>query len=474
MLALALTVAAAPSPALAQKMDVSSRPSRLPATGLLYYAKADSATDTEPIANPSIAGALFQVIWSEVEREDGVCDWTQVDGWIRPWLAAGKKVAIRIMWSTSGYWPEPYYKTPTPQWVWSKGAVHAFHAPSGTEIPLAWDPIYERYAWRFLEQFASRYESNPGLLFVDVTPGAETNPYRFGTIDAQDPAFRTQFLSTRASDGRVYSEVLWLQTVEDWVQAAVTVFRQAPLLATLNVGGFSGSRLPVIGEFCVTQGLFVGQNGLKGSSYAVPAGSPFFGWADRTSLFFEMVAASGGTTGSLQEVMEAAGRIRCRYLNVYPEDVAKGTRGDPGFDPAFEAALVYGARTLAGNAPADTPPTITSIADQTTRAGSPIGPLAFEVWDAETPAASLQVTAASSRPDLVPATSIVLGGSGSRRTVTITPAAQLTGSAAITVTVSDGALAASTTFTLTVTSSAHQTLPDGGAAPVHPSPYPRP
>lgn len=474
MLALALALAAAPSPVHAQKMDVSSRPSRLPATGLLYYAKADSATNTEPIGNPSIAGALFQVIWSEVEKEDGVCDWTQVDAWIRPWLAAGKKVAVRIMWSTSGYWPEPYYKTPTPQWVWSKGAVHAFHAPSGTEIPLAWDPIYERYAWRFLEQFASRYESNPGLLFVDVTPGAETNPYRLGTIDAQDPAFRMQFLSIRASDGRAYSEDLWLRTVEDWVRAAVAVFRQAPLLATLNVGGFSGSRLSVIGEFCVSQGLFVGQNGLKGSSYAAPAGSPFFEWADRTSLFLEMAAASGGTTGSLQEVMEAAGRIRCRYLNVYPEDVTKGTRGDPTFDPVFEAALIDGAKTLAVNAPADTPPSITSIADQTTRAGSPIGPLAFEVGDAETPAASLQVTAASSRPDLVPDTSIVLGGSGSRRTVTITPAAGQAGSAAVTVAVSDGVLVASTTFTLTLTSSAHRILSDGGAVPVNPSPHPRP
>ena len=143
-----------------------------------------------------------------MEKENGKCDWSQVDQWIEPWLKAGKKVAIRIMWSTSGYWPKPYYKTPTPKWVWREGAKFALHKPSGTEIPLIWDPIYQKFAWRFLEQFAARYGENPGLLFVDVTPGAETNPYRFGTINRLNPEFKDQFEKIKTSDGRSYNEEL--------------------------------------------------------------------------------------------------------------------------------------------------------------------------------------------------------------------------------------------------------------------------
>lgn len=74
--------------------------------------------------------------------------------------------------------------------------------------------------------------------------------------------------------------------------------------------------------------------------------SPFHDWSNDTKLFFEMVARSGRRTGSLMEVMKAAGRIHCSYLNVYPRDVLRGTRGQPDYDPVYEEALAYGASTL--------------------------------------------------------------------------------------------------------------------------------
>lgn len=332
------------------------RPVRAPGAGLLYYAKADyaAAESARIIANPHLVGALFQVIWSEVEKKDGECDWREVDQWIKPWLAAGKKIAIRIMWSTSGAWPRPYYKTPTPAWVWQQGARFARHAPTGTEIPLIWDPIYKKYAWRFLAQFAARYGDNPNLLFVDVTPGAETNPYRFGTINRTDPGFKDVFERIKTSDGRHYSEALWLDTIKEWVDASDRIFPRTPLLVTLNVGGLRGeSRLIPIGDYCASKGFYVGQNGLAGSSYRdADSGrtQAFLRWAGQSKLFFEMVQKSGGRTGTLMEVMQAAERIQCSYLNVYPEDVRQGTRGEKDFDPRFEAALKYGAEMLSRRA----------------------------------------------------------------------------------------------------------------------------
>jgi hypothetical protein len=93
----------------------------------------------------------------------------------------------------------------------------------------------------------------------------------------------------------------------------------------------------------------VGQNGLSGSSYrslGTGRSAAFIRWSQQTKLFFEMVAGTGGRTGTLMEVMKAAERIHCSYLNVYPEDVLRGTRGLPQFDPAYEEALAYGARVL--------------------------------------------------------------------------------------------------------------------------------
>ena len=99
----------------------------------------------------------------------------------------------------------------------------------------------------------------------------------------------------------------------------------------------------------------------------------------------------------------------------------------------------------------NTPPIISDIRNQTTNEDTPTGAIPFTVNDNETPAANLVVTGTSSNTTLVPNGSIVFGGSGTNRTVTITPAANQYGSTTITVTVTDGGgLTASDTFTLTV------------------------
>src|SRR5439155_342260 len=77
------------------------------------------------------------------------------------------------------------------------------------------------------------------------------------------------------------------------------------------------------------------------------------------------------------------------------------------------------------------------------------------VGDVQTVAGSLIVSGASSNPTLVPAANIVFGGSGANRTATVTPALNQTGTATITVTVSDGSLTASDRFVLTVNATAN-------------------
>jgi hypothetical protein len=62
----------------------------------------------------------------------------------------------------------------------------------------------------------------------------------------------------------------------------------------------------------------------------------------------------------------------------------------------------------------------------------------------------LTVTASSSNPALIPNANIVMGGSGTSRTVTVTPVANQTGTATITVTGGDGTSTASDTFVVTV------------------------
>src|SRR3989442_15986042 len=92
---------------------------------------------------------------------------------------------------------------------------------------------------------------------------------------------------------------------------------------------------------------------------------------------------------------------------------------------------------------ANTAATISNIADLSTTQNTATAPIAFTVGDAQTAAGSLVVSGASSNPTLVAVANIVFGGSGANRTVTVNPALNQTGTATITVTVSDGSLTGS-------------------------------
>ena len=82
-------------------------------------------------------------------------------------------------------------------------------------------------------------------------------------------------------------------------------------------------------------------------------------------------------------------------------------------------------------------PTISNITDRTIPEDSTTGLINFTVGDLETVVGNLVLTAGSSNPGLVPLANIVFGGSGSNRTVTVTPALNQTGTNVITVTVTD-------------------------------------
>src|SRR6266542_4554235 len=157
-------------------------------------------------------------------------------------------------------------------------------------------------------------------------------------------------------------------------------------------------------------------------------------------LYYGLVG--GGATNSL----DAANQLTATVSNLNPGTVE------------FFFATAYNAQrteslpsnlinyTVPGT---NTPPTISSIANRTINEDTTTGTISFTVNDTETPA-GLTVSGSSSNPTLAPNANIVFGGSGTNRTVTLTPAANQSGTATITVTVSDGQSSASTSFVVTV------------------------
>ena len=115
---------------------------------------------------------------------------------------------------------------------------------------------------------------------------------------------------------------------------------------------------------------------------------------------------------------------------------------------------------------------ISPIADQNIPPDGSSGPIPFSFGDlGAASGAVLQVLASSSNPTLVPNGNLSLGGSGTNRTITLTPASGQTGSGTITISVTDGSWTNSrsfnvvvATFFLATTPGAQSVQPGGSAA----------
>jgi CSLREA domain-containing protein len=95
-------------------------------------------------------------------------------------------------------------------------------------------------------------------------------------------------------------------------------------------------------------------------------------------------------------------------------------------------------------------PTVSDVADQSIMRDSTTGALSFTIGDVETSAPSLTLSVDSSNATLVPSAGMVLGGSATSRTVTVTPAIGQSGTATISLHVSDGDATTTRTFELAV------------------------
>lgn len=95
---------------------------------------------------------------------------------------------------------------------------------------------------------------------------------------------------------------------------------------------------------------------------------------------------------------------------------------------------------------------MSAIADQATPEGTATSAIAFTIGDVETPANALTITTSSNNTTLVPNANIVVSGTGADRTVVVTPVANQSGTATISIQVSDGNLTTTETFNLVVNS----------------------
>ncbi len=163
-----------------------------------------------------------------------------------------------------------------------------------------------------------------------------------------------------------------------------------------------------------------------------------------------------GSVGNGNETTPARGQVPRSLLvaglNTIAVEIHQRNASDS--DGGFDCAL--------SNPSTNTPPVIGPIAGRPAIHGLRIAPVGFSVTDGELFASLISASATSSNPTLIPTNTFEFGGYGRSRTLTFVPATNQTGSAVITVTISDGQATASTNFTVTVSAPPANTAPTIG------------
>jgi hypothetical protein len=258
-----------------------------------------------------------------------------------------------------------------------------------------------------------------GLIWSSNAAGTVVN---FQPVGTMVPLNSTNILRLTFSDGAVMQTNQWQFSVADLPRVlnfSETVLATNPVNATVRVAfnaNVYNGRLPTTVFFYF--GLTTNYGGVSGPVATGTNSStiPVIGWADGLSQGFTyhyscVVSNAEGMTTSLDRTFAVAG---------------------------------------AGVGATNSPPQISDFPDVSTGINTPTTPLPFTVSDAETPAASLSVSASAARPNLVPANGFVFGDAGSNRTLTITPASGQRGRTTIMVNVCDGATTTSKAFMLSV------------------------
>ncbi len=169
-----------------------------------------------------------------------------------------------------------------------------------------------------------------------------------------------------------------------------------------------------------------------------PQGVHFHVWSDNPALFAQAPWVDAAGTLTFEPAANATGVATVSlYLH---EDTGGG--GADEVSPTRTFTISVG---VSAGAPTITElPVLSILEDESSQ------PLAFSIDDDATAASDLVVRAVSSDTTLIAASGLVLAGNAGERTLTITPVADAHGTAQVTITVSDGADEASTTFTVVV------------------------
>lgn len=138
--------------------------------------------------------------WGDIERQEGILDWSRLDAAIELWSSKGKKIRLRVSNDDLG----PYFNSVprdrlgTPGWLYTKYGIDkqikTYDGASNWQFPNIAHPTYQIKLKKFLTELAGRYKTHPSIEVVSIRGygawGEWHDGYSFRTPDEKVSALR--------------------------------------------------------------------------------------------------------------------------------------------------------------------------------------------------------------------------------------------------------------------------------------------
>jgi Beta-galactosidase len=171
------------------------------------------------LANPNVDGISLRQNWTDIEKTEGVYDWSYFDGEITRVAAVGKKVLLRVMtmagrpaWVTNAVTAAggKFFK-------WNNNGVNS-------SIPVFWDPTFLAKKKALIAAMGAHYTNNPTVAIVCTSfANAVTEDWNVPHTPALVPQWLRLGYTTAnmLSAGQQIIDATMAAFPNDWVTLAV-------------------------------------------------------------------------------------------------------------------------------------------------------------------------------------------------------------------------------------------------------------
>jgi hypothetical protein len=188
--------------------------------------------------DPNALGTNVLLDWADLEPDEGVYDWEELDAALAVAEVHGKRVAPRV------YTNVGVFDQATPDWVFDAGA-EAYYPEGDVRQPVPTDDVFTAKFGAFLRAFGDRYDGDRAIEFIQTNAGMGTyGEMVWGVGDGDRP-------DGWSSDEQIETSKYW---IDRWREA----FPTTPLVLMQNYIGFDV--LDEVAEYAVDRNFYLQAN----------------------------------------------------------------------------------------------------------------------------------------------------------------------------------------------------------------------